>query len=243
MSFEGKVAFITGAGSGIGRATAQLLASQGAKVAAADLRAETAGETAAAIVAAGGKAIGVGVNVSNKAEVSAAVARTVQEFGALDILINCAGIYPRALVVDIEESQWDQVIGTHLKGTFLCCQAALKQMIRQQSGRIVNIVSGIAINGARRGSAYSAAKGGIMSFTKSLALEVREHGIMVNALSPGPTRTPMSSWGSAKPGDASYAEMIGQHPQGLKEPEQAAQYVTTLAGSLFDHTTGRIMHF
>ena len=243
MSFVDKIAFVTGAGSGIGRATARLLGSQGAEVAAAGLKAETAEETASAIAAAGGRAFGLGVNVTDKEQVNAAIERTVQEFGALDILINCAGIYPRALVVDIEESEWDLVIGTHLKGTFLCCQAAVRQMIRQRRGRIVNIVSGIAVNGARAGSAYSAAKGGIMSFTKSLALEVREHNIMVNALSPGPTRTPMSSWGSAKLGDASYTEMLSQHPQGLKEPEEAAQYIATLAGPLFDRTTGRIMHF
>lgn len=243
MSFKDKVVFITGAGSGIAQATARLLASEGAKIAAADLKLETARATADSITAAGGGAIALGVDVSNKEHVNAAVGRTVETFGSLDILINCAGIYPRTLVVDLEESEWDRVIATHLKGTFLCCQAAAKQMIKQKSGRIVNIVSGIAINGAKRGSAYSAAKGGIMSFTKSLALELREHNIMVNALSPGPTRTPMSSWGSAKPGDAAYSEMISQHPQGLKEPEQAAQYIATLAGDLFNQTTGRIMQF
>ena len=107
----------------------------------------------------------------------------------------------------------------------------------------MNLISGIAANGARSGGHYAAAKGGIIGLTKTLALELREHNIMVNAFSPGPTRTPMSSWSNVKPGDPRYNEFKRQHPLGLKEPEQAAEFAALLAGNLFRQTSGQIIHF
>ncbi len=169
MSLDGRTAIVTGAGSGIARAISLQLAREGADVAAADINPETAEATARAVAELGRRGLAIPVDVANRGQVQAMAERVRSEWGRIDILIACAGIYPRTRIVDLGEEEWDRVLDIHLKGTFLCCQAVLPTMMEQRYGRIVTTVSGLAAAGVPRSAAYAAAKGGIISFTKVLA--------------------------------------------------------------------------
>ncbi|MDK2801414.1 MAG: 3-oxoacyl-[acyl-carrier protein] reductase [Clostridiales bacterium] len=189
MSFEGKVAIVTGAGSkrGIGKAIALCLAQKGADIVVADMNLEGAKEVAKEIEGLGRKAIAVEVNVTKESDVQQMVETTLKEFGKVDILVNNAGITQPVKTIDTTEADWDRIIAVNLKGTFLCSKAVLKPMMEQKYGRIVNIssVSGKRGGGVYGGSHYSAAKAGILGFAKALAREVVEYGITVNSVAPG----------------------------------------------------------
>jgi NAD(P)-dependent dehydrogenase (short-subunit alcohol dehydrogenase family) len=189
VQLEGKVAIVTGGGSGIGRAIALGLAGEGASVAVADIDAERAGAVAAEIAKAG-EAIGLGVDVSQTEQVDAMVEHAVKRFGRLDIMVSNAGRAARGFVGEMEDDTWDGVIAVNLRGTFLCSRAAVRHMIPQRSGRIVNTASGLGLRGSPGGAVYGASKAAIINFTKSLAQEVARYGISVNAIAPGVTDTP-----------------------------------------------------
>ena len=169
---EGKVAIITGGGSGIGRALCLGLAEEGAAIAVADLRLPAAQETASEVRERGGAATAVEVNVSQSASVDAMVQSVLAGSGHIDVLVNCAGIYPRHSVVEMTEEEWRQVLDVNLTGPFLCCKAVAGPMMAQGSGKMVNLVSGRGVTGAINGAHYSASKGGLIAFTVSLGMEL-----------------------------------------------------------------------
>jgi 3-oxoacyl-[acyl-carrier protein] reductase len=184
------VALVTGAGRGIGAATAKRLASDGAAVAVIDLREADTAQTVDAINGAGGRAIGVGCDVAVTEQVEAAFERTLAELGGLDILVNNAGVIRDNMLFKMTDDDWDTVMGVHLRGAFLCSRAAQRTMVAQHSGKIVNLSSTSAL-GNRGQANYAAAKAGIQGFTRTLALELSPFGINVNSISPGFIITPM----------------------------------------------------
>ena len=186
MRFKDRVALVTGAGRGIGAATAKLFASEGARVAVSDLDEGPAKEVAGPI---GGLAIAC--NVSERAQVESMVERTVKEFGRLDVLVTCAGIIRDNLLFKMTDEDWDAVIDTHLKGTFLCAQAAQKHMIANKYGKMVFLSSTSAL-GNRGQANYSAAKAGLQGMARTLAIELGRYNITVNAIAPGFIETAMT---------------------------------------------------
>ena len=186
MKFKDRVALVTGGGRGIGAATARLLAAEGARVAVSDLDEAPAREVASAI---GG--FGVACDVSDRGSVEAMVGRTVSELGRLDILVTCAGIIRDNLIFKMTDEDWDAVIDTHLKGTFLCAQAAQKQMVEQKYGKIVFLSSTSAL-GNRGQANYSAAKAGLQGMARTLAIELGPFNINVNTVAPGFVETRMT---------------------------------------------------
>lgn len=195
FDLSGKVALVTGASSGIGRASAIALATQGAKVAVAARRLEKLQAVAAEIKQHGKEALAIQMDVTKKSDIDAAVAQTVKSFGRLDILLNNAGVAEFAPAIDMTEDQWDKTIDTNLKGYFLVAQAAAKEMAKNKWGRIINIAS-IASGGVGVGfpqiAQYCASKGGIVGLTEALADEWAAHGILVNCIGPGVIETEMT---------------------------------------------------
>jgi 3-oxoacyl-[acyl-carrier protein] reductase len=179
-----RVAVVTGAARGIGAATALRLAQDGFRVAAIDLEESAAKSTADAIAAAGGAALAVGADVTDAAAVDAALARIVDELGAPTVLVNNAGITRDNLIFKMTESEWDAVLGVHLKGSFLMTRAAQKHMVAAGYGRIVNLSSTSAL-GNRGQANYATAKAGIQGFTKALAIELGRFGVTANCIAPG----------------------------------------------------------
>jgi 3-oxoacyl-[acyl-carrier protein] reductase len=186
MKFKDRVALVTGGGRGIGAAAARLFAAEGARVAVSDLDEAPAREVASAI---GG--LGVACDVSDRASVEAMVKRTVAELGRLDILVTCAGIIRDNLIFKMTDEDWDAVIDTHLKGTFLCARAAQKQMVEQKYGKMVFLSSTSAL-GNRGQANYSAAKAGLQGMARTLAIELGPFNINVNTVAPGFVETRMT---------------------------------------------------
>jgi 3-oxoacyl-[acyl-carrier protein] reductase len=193
FDLTGKVAVVTGAGGGIGRATAEVLAGVGATVYCADVREDAAQETAAAITAGGGSATGRPVDVSASASVTALVAEAVDAHGQLDVMCNIAGIMVDGAVLDITEEELDRILAINLKGVLFGCQAAGRVMVEQGSGSIVNMASTAALAPAPSVGAYAMTKAAVVQLTKTMALEVGRKGVRVNAVAPGFVPTDMTS--------------------------------------------------
>lgn len=192
MRLNGKVAIITGAGSGIGRAAAETFAREGAKVVVADRNPEAAAVTVHAIAQGGGEARAVEVDVSRSADVAQMVDRAIRSFGTVDILYNHAGINRPSKVVDLSEEDWDLVIATNLKSVFLGCKYVLPHMVAQRSGSIVNTGGTFGFYGRTEFPAYCSAKGAVHNLTKQIALDYSPYGIRINAVCPGFIDTPMN---------------------------------------------------
>ncbi|MCX7011271.1 MAG: SDR family NAD(P)-dependent oxidoreductase [Candidatus Sumerlaeota bacterium] len=190
--FEEKVAVITGAGSGIGRAASLGFAREGARVAALDVNEAGARETCAMIEKAGGGALAVRCDVAVAAQVDQAIERVVERFGRIDVLFNNAGIAPRGTVLTMSEEEWDRVLAVDLKSIFLCTRRVVPLMKRQGGGAIVNTGSLCSVNGCGNLSAYTAAKGGVLLLTKAMAADFKQDNIRVNCVCPGSVMTPMT---------------------------------------------------
>lgn len=188
---DGRVAFVTGAGRGIGAATALRLAEDGAKVALADIDAEGCEQVAAELERIGSKGLVVHCNVADSDNVEAAVQKTVDEFGRLDILVNNAGVLRDNLLFKMTNEDWDTVMNVHLRGAFLCSRAAQAQMVKHKYGRIISL-SSTSARGNRGQSNYSTAKAGLQGLTRTLAIELGPFGITANAVAPGFIDTEMT---------------------------------------------------
>lgn len=193
MKLENKVAIITGAGSGIGRATALLFAQEGAKVVVADINEKSGMEVVEEIKNAGGEGLFIGLDATNREQTKQMVKDALEKYGRIDVLINNAGITQDALVSKMTEDQWDRVINVNLKGAFNCIQAVIEVMVNQSKGVIINASSISGVCGNIGQTNYAAAKAGLIGMTKTLAKELGKKGIRVNAVAPGFIITPMTS--------------------------------------------------
>ncbi|WP_423410003.1 3-oxoacyl-[acyl-carrier-protein] reductase [Heyndrickxia sp. MSNUG] len=240
MRLEGKVALVTGASRGIGREIAYELAREGASVAVNYAGSEAkALELVNEIKAMGREAFAIQSDVSNSDSVNGMVKETVERFGKLDILVNNAGITKDNLLMRMKESEWDDVININLKGVFLCTKAVTRQMMKQRSGRIINISSIVGVSGNAGQANYVAAKSGVIGLTKTAAKELSSRGITVNAIAPGFITTDMTD----KLNEEVKAEMLKQIPLArFGEPKDIARAVVFLASEDSNYMTGQTLH-
>ncbi|WP_221564204.1 3-oxoacyl-[acyl-carrier-protein] reductase [Alkalihalobacillus sp. TS-13] len=236
----GKTALVTGASRGIGRAIAIELAKQGASVAVNYSGSEEkARKVVEEIQGNGGQAFAIQSDVSSMDSVTAMIKEVVSTYGSLDILVNNAGITRDNLLMRMKEEEWDAVINTNLKGVFNCTKAVTRQMMKQRSGRIINIASIVGVSGNPGQANYVAAKAGVIGLTKTTAKELSSRGITVNAVAPGFIETDMTDAleGSVKD------EMLKQIPLArLGRPEDIAAAVKFLAGEESGYITGQTIH-
>src|SRR4051812_41489795 len=239
FDLSGKVALVTGASSGIGRATAEYLAGCGASVAINYLKNEAGAQAGKdAIIAAGGKAIAIQADVTKSTDVKNLIERATAEFGPVDILVNNAGsLVERLRILEISEERWDYVMDLNLKSAFLCSQAVSASMMERKRGSIINVSSIAGRNGGALGSIhYSTAKGGVITFTKGLAKELAPYGIRVNAISPGVIDTPYHEQFSSPEMMKTYVGMI---PLGrVGTPAEVGNVICFLASDAASYLAG-----
>ncbi len=242
---EQRVAVVTGAARGIGAATAVRLAAEGRAVAVLDLDEENCKETVSTIAAAGGTAMAVGADVSDEAQVEAAVARVAGELGAPTILVNNAGVLRDNLLFKMTPADWDTVIGVHLRGAFLMTRTVQKHMVDAGFGRVVNLSSSSAL-GNRGQANYSAAKAGLQGFTKTLAIELGKFGVTANAVAPGFIATDMTAATAARVGmgfEEFQAAAASQIPvQRVGRPDDVANAIAFFTGDDAGFVSGQVLY-
>jgi 2-hydroxycyclohexanecarboxyl-CoA dehydrogenase len=235
-----RVAVVTGGGSGMGRAICQHLARQGRRVAVLDVNGEAADQVAKEIEAAEGPALGVRVDVSDRAGVDAALAEVRTAFGPIGIMVTSAGIEGFVDFLDIDAAAWDRMLAVNLTGTFHCLQAAVPDMMEAGWGRIVTISSSSAQSGTRRMSHYVASKGGVIALTKALALDLAPSGITVNTIPPGVIDTPMMRRPMESGAMASMEQVLARAPLGRAgTPDDIAVACAFLCSEEAGYITGQ----
>jgi 3-oxoacyl-[acyl-carrier protein] reductase len=241
MRLAGKVALVTGAQQGIGKAIALAFGREGASVVVNYLDDQAAGETIAKnIHEAGGHAVAVAGSVARLGDVQSMV-EAGHPFGGIDILANNAGIFPRVDFLQMTEAQWDEVLNVNLKGMFFCTQTVVRQLVqRGRPGAVVNLASSAAFRSSPRGVHYVSSKAGIVGFTRATALELARHGIRVNAIAPGTTDTAQPRYGMSE----DELQAVGrQVPLGrMAVPDDIASMAVFLASEEASHITGQTMH-
>jgi 3-oxoacyl-[acyl-carrier protein] reductase len=240
MRLQGKVAVVTGGAQGIGRAIALGLGREGAKVVVADLQADKAKSVADELTNLGSECLPVEVDVASETSVKNLAQETLGRFGYVDILVNDAGVYPSALVVDMKEADWDRTINVNLGGNFFCSRAFIPSMRAQKNGRIISIASGIAHYGAKEGAHYAASKAAIIGFVKSLARELGPDGITVNAICPGIANTALPRGHRT---EEELMQRLRSNPLGhVLEPEDFVGPVLFLASDAASYITGQAIN-
>ena len=242
MDLSGKIVLVTGAQQGIGRAVALRCAAAGADVAVNWLDDEADAKSIADEIRADGRrALTVRGDVGRLAEVEAIVVAVEDRLGLIDVLVNNAGVFPRVPFLELRESDWDYVLDVNLKGSCFCAQAVAKRMVAAgRPGAIINLTSGAAYRGSPRGAHYCASKGGVVSLTRQMALELAPYRIRVNAIAPGLTDTAQPRYGSSEEEIAAAAQTI---PLGrIAQPDDIARTAVFLASDEAGFTTGQILH-
>jgi len=242
MQFDGKVAFVTGGGSGIGRAAALAFAREGASVVVADVSEKDNQQTARMIEEQGGRACAVRCNVTRVEDVNAALNQTIDAFGRLDFAFNNAGIEPKKLAptADYDLEEWEQIIDVDLRGVFLCMKYEIPLMLKQGRGAIVNTSSGAGVIGIKNSPAYTAAKHGVIGLTRAAALDYAAEHIRVNAVCPGYIDTPMMDRYSGTP--SGRAKVISEEPIGrMGRAEEIADAVVWLCSDAAGFVVGSAM--
>jgi 3-oxoacyl-[acyl-carrier protein] reductase len=242
---DNRVAVVTGAARGIGEATALRLAKDGAKVAVLDLNLDGAQKVVDKITANGGEGMALACDVSNKDQVESAINSVVERFGKLDILVNNAGVTRDAMLFKMTDDEWDTVINTHLKGSFLCSRAAQKHMVSQNYGKIIMISSTSAL-GNRGQTNYSTAKAGLQGMTKTMAIELGKFGINVNAIAPGFIESEMTRGIAEKTGvsfeEVKQAAIAKNAIKRTGKPEDIANAIAFLVSDEASYITGQVLY-